>query len=83
MEKSIEEVVKRNVDISYELHYTKQMLMKILAHIIAYNGRMSAPVEEIIKEFLDELNEHHAKVHFTQDELNDIKSVIEESKKFI
>lgn len=37
----------------------------------------------IIDTYIKELNIHYAKVHFTQDEINDIRSMIEEAKKFI
>lgn len=83
MDKLLEELMKRGADLAYQVHYNRQLLMKILAHIIAYNGRETAYTEEIIKEFMDELDEHHAKVHFTADELNDITKILEESKKFI
>lgn len=86
----IDELEKRSVDNSYELHYTRQMIMKILAHIIAADLAQDKVMafgeltfEKSRDEFLCELNCHIAKVHFTQDELNDISKILEESKKFI
>lgn len=85
---------KVTVDISYELHYTKQLLTKILAHLVAerahYGLHDDLPQDEPKSEWVNkigidiikELNEHYAKVHFTQDEINDIKTIIEEAKKF-
>ena len=95
MEKSTQNVAKINVDLAYELHYNKQLLMKLLAHVIAerahYGLHDDVPQDEsktewvgrTAKELLKELNEHYAKVHLTQDEISDIKDIIEESKKFI
>src|SRR4030067_1771668 len=85
---------KRSVDIPHELHYIKQLLMKILAHVLAerahYGLRDDMPQDEskvewvskIGVDIIKELNEHYAKAHFNQDEINDIKNIIEEAKKF-
>ena len=89
--KIIETTLKRSVDNSYELHYNRQLLMKLLAHFIAVSIHkdekfLERPLDDKeinINILIRDLNSHEAKVHFTQDEINDIKIIIEESKKFI
>lgn len=83
--------VSRNL--TYNLHCREQLLTKLLAHIIAelayYDGEANSievtaeTASEMAEEFVSNLNIHRAKVHFTQAEIDYIKNVIEESKKFI
>lgn len=71
-------------DLAYQVHYNRQLLMKILAHFLAIEATFwNAPANDICEKFIENLNSHTAKVHFTVDEINDITKIIEESKKFI
>lgn len=90
MDKLAEELMKRGADLNYQVHYNKQLLMKILAHVIALDlsedklmGFGELTTDRSIAAFLSDLNIHIAKVHFTDDEITDITNIIEESKKFI
>lgn len=71
-------------DLAYQVHYNRQLLMKLLAHFIAIDAEFwSAPTNDVAEKFIENLNSHVAKVHFTVDEIKDITKIVEEAKKFI
>lgn len=70
--------------LSYKVHYNRQLLMKLLAHFIAIDATFwSASANDVCEKFIENLNSHTAKVHFTQDEIDGITNILEESKRFV
>ena len=88
MDKPIENFYHKKLE--YKAQYHRQLLIKILAHIIAMDlaedkemGFGGGTFKRSQEALLSDLNCHIAKVHFAQDEINDIKIIIEEAKKLI